>query len=334
MSEPSTPSTSESGRLVRKERLGNRLRDAPHAWLMRIQEDWETLDWESIQEALSWPAAIAMNGFFLFLRLSHALDPPESQLELMRSTGRYTNTAGWLHPTTIFWRSVAEMTLACISIVNTLYLFTRTRRYQLFDSKAELGLCARLTRALLYPVRRLFGRAATNEERIWELFMWDPPLFSLNLFCWFSPPQVAIYFALNSGTLYICVPMTYYLSRTYIQHVRDKQLLFSQVYAEYNSKFVNPIIQFSAREQKKEEADSEETLELDRQGRAISQQKMATPKRATTARGANARRQVSMHSEDELPAPAATNLSTPDKDAVDTPVPAPRTPATRRRRRA
>jgi hypothetical protein len=51
-SELGSPSLSDTGRWIRKESFSNRVRSAPNDWFMRIQEDWETLDWDSLQETL------------------------------------------------------------------------------------------------------------------------------------------------------------------------------------------------------------------------------------------------------------------------------------------
>jgi hypothetical protein len=43
--------TSSTPRPIRKATWQERIRDMPHEWLLRITEEWEILDWETIQGA-------------------------------------------------------------------------------------------------------------------------------------------------------------------------------------------------------------------------------------------------------------------------------------------
>ncbi|KAJ1962948.1 hypothetical protein GGI12_002340 [Dipsacomyces acuminosporus] len=87
------------------------------------------------------------------------------------------------------------------------------------------------------------------EGEIWELSMWTPNTFSRNLFCWCSPVQLLILSFMDGSNWYYILPLSAavatqctFLVVTYATLVKDKQLLFSEVYNEYNQKFVHPRV--------------------------------------------------------------------------------------------
>ncbi|KAJ2853106.1 hypothetical protein FB639_006596, partial [Coemansia asiatica] len=87
------------------------------------------------------------------------------------------------------------------------------------------------------------------QGEIWELALWMPSTFNRNLFCWYSPVQLLILSFMNGTNWFYIIPLAAavacqctYLVFAYTTMVKDKQILFGEVYNEYNQKFVNPRV--------------------------------------------------------------------------------------------
>lgn len=85
------------------------------------------------------------------------------------------------------------------------------------------------------------------QKDVWQLQVWDPPRFALMLACTLSPPVLVVLYA---GTLlplyslaasYLALSAATYLTVARFQLlVADKQLLYQEMFQEYNKKFVHP----------------------------------------------------------------------------------------------
>ncbi|RKP35806.1 hypothetical protein BJ085DRAFT_27141 [Dimargaris cristalligena] len=137
---------------IRRQSWVEKAQEAPqniwYTWL----EDFESLDWDLIQRRSSWPLAIALNAFLMLIKISVLLEqPPESTSgSILRDSNNNRRAAKYRTASTFiekeyrdqmslystlysfgFWRSVLLYIIFAISIGNMVYLFSRTRSYQL-----------------------------------------------------------------------------------------------------------------------------------------------------------------------------------------------------------
>ncbi|KAI8320624.1 hypothetical protein GQ54DRAFT_298530 [Martensiomyces pterosporus] len=166
-----------------------------------------------------------------------------------------------------------QLLLFAASVANARRLFSSRRTYQLRMKDADSSLLTSSCKRVSLRTRRpqwahsLWGRAlwavwkliARVDDKIqgeiWELSMWTPSTFSRNLFCWCSPVQLLILSFMNGSNWYYILPLAAavagqctFLVVTYATLVKDKQLLFGEVYNEYNQSFVNPRVFASKRD--------------------------------------------------------------------------------------
>ncbi|RIA99083.1 hypothetical protein C1645_747942 [Glomus cerebriforme] len=86
-------------------------------------------------------------------------------------------------------------------------------------------------------------------QKVWEIYIWNPNKFSLNLFYGFSPVQVGIFMLMNKGTEiysiilvgFLAIQMHFYTEK-FISLIRDKEIIFREVQREYDMKFVKPRV--------------------------------------------------------------------------------------------
>ncbi|RUS20250.1 hypothetical protein BC937DRAFT_95596 [Endogone sp. FLAS-F59071] len=260
-------------RLVRRRPLAERLLSAPADWWLSLAERWESVEWDVIGGTLSWPTALMLNGLFVFVRLSRWFEEPSGSTPVLRNSGTrgydsYMSTK--IKPSRFsFWLTLIEVFLLSVSFLNSLYVFTKTRRYTLLEADIVEPLTspnARIVRlehdvspawAKTFPGNlihalycRLLARPSldrSSAREIVELNVWDPPIFALKLFCWFSPIQAIILRGLDSENWQYFLPVAAlvgaqmsYVVATYRIHLKDKQIIFASVMREYNEKLVNP----------------------------------------------------------------------------------------------
>ncbi|KAJ2482910.1 hypothetical protein IWW56_000752 [Coemansia sp. RSA 2131] len=168
------------------------------------------------------------------------------------------------------WASILlflQVLLYLISIVNTWRLFSTRRTYQLRMADPATALMTSSCRRVPLGTRRpnwahsfvgrgvwaIWKRIARIDDQIqgeiWELSIWTPVTFSRNLFCWYSPVQLLILSFMNGSNWYYILPLAAavavqctFIVVTYSRLVKDKQILFGEMYNEYNEKFVNPRV--------------------------------------------------------------------------------------------
>ncbi|CAG8645360.1 10004_t:CDS:2 [Acaulospora morrowiae] len=172
--------------------LWERITSWPSDKLVELQEDWALKDWDKIEHNLSLPLSIFLNGLSIFLRLG--LHPTRSSLA--------------------FWARILqwfEWSLFLLSIVNTMYVYSSSKKYHLFEREikdrpnspnAHLQLLGGIPPSwalgfpgnILFTLFRRFTSNIIRDERqcVWVLAMWEPPVLFLDIFCYYSPAQVLI----------------------------------------------------------------------------------------------------------------------------------------------
>ncbi|KAI9475001.1 hypothetical protein LPJ78_004911 [Coemansia sp. RSA 989] len=158
-----------------------------------------------------------------------------------------------------------QVSLYLISLINAWWLFSTRRTYQMrmMDAAKASSNCRRVPLGTRRPswarsfagkvVWAIWKRIARIDDQIqgeiWELSLWTPTTFSRNLFCWYSPVQLLIMSFMNGSNWYYILPLAAavavqctFVVFTYSRLVKDKQVLFGEMYNEYNENFVNPRV--------------------------------------------------------------------------------------------
>ena len=167
--------------------------------------------------------------------------------------------------------------LSLLSFLNAAYAFYRKRHYRLFEVSVDAPPSTpsahrvRVDSSPLSssPLRFLSNilTANTAEARshrdasrdVWELSVWDPSPLSLEMFAWFSPGHVLVYWLFlptipqdprPSTTVATTIALAGLLSlqlnllrSRFLQQSKDTSLVHKEVLHEYDTKYVHPLTQ-------------------------------------------------------------------------------------------
>ncbi|KAF9365663.1 hypothetical protein BGX34_009094 [Mortierella sp. NVP85] len=223
---------------------------------MRVESNFQAMDWDKLQEGFSWPLALGLNTMLVSVRMGYWLDDPLSGVPSILKSDRSYDT-----------KSMSF--LVAISFFNALWLFLSKKNYRMLHrdrNEKPLASNVRIVEvqqdethwSFKYPgklVHSLFSPLSKDREPhedklyAWEMAVWNPSIMSRNLFCWYSPAQVLIMLAMDTDNFHIFFPLSvvvafqvHFLVSVYQSYVKDKQVLFAELHHEYNSKFVYPRI--------------------------------------------------------------------------------------------
>ncbi|GBC05153.1 hypothetical protein RclHR1_06060011 [Rhizophagus clarus] len=157
--------------------------------------------------------------------------------------------------------STVEHVLLTLSILNVIYLWWWSYKiYHFFSQKKDeipnipninlvsIDLPWYARNRLGYFIHELsYNKSHSEGQKVWEICIWNPNKFSLNLFCGFSPVQVGILMLTNKGTEIYSILLSgflalqmYFYTEKFISLVRDKEIVFREIQREYDTKFVKP----------------------------------------------------------------------------------------------
>ena len=142
--------------------------------------------------------------------------------------------------------------LTLFSILNASYTLLRRRHYRLFEKSVdEVPGTPSAKRVRVDP-----SADSSDPRDVWELAVWDPLPICLQLFCYFSPGHVLIYWlflptlASDSRpsitivkTIFLIVLVTVQLSliqSNYSTQIKDNAYISKEVLYEYDKKYVRP----------------------------------------------------------------------------------------------
>ncbi|KAJ2726985.1 hypothetical protein GGI07_000102 [Coemansia sp. Benny D115] len=267
--------------ILRKQRasLWEYIREAPRDWVLHLVENYELLDWNKISEATSWPVAVGLNGLFVLVSTARQISLWGNEMDAIVSTNhKYRSqkkaSGSWGDESSTgpgaTWSGILllfQLFLFSISLANTWWFFNTRRAYQMRMKDDGSSLLSSSCRRVRLGTRRpqwaqtLWGWAPWMlwkwiagvddkiQGEIWELSLWIPSTFSRNLFCWYSPVQLLILAFMNGSNWFYILPLAAavagqctFLVFSYTTLVKDKQILFGEVYNEYNQKFVHPRV--------------------------------------------------------------------------------------------
>ncbi|KAJ2706997.1 hypothetical protein FB645_001138 [Coemansia sp. IMI 203386] len=260
----------------RRTSLWDSIREAPRDWLMQIVEDYELVDWNKASEATSWPIALILNGLYVLTSMVRQISSQPVYLDAIVPDGRKYRAPKVTMESRNFagskrtWSSILlllQFALFMVSVANAWRYSSSRRIYQMRMKDEDTSLLTSNCRRVSVGTRRpgwanrwwgwglwaLWKWVAGFDDKIqgeiWELALWMPSTFSRNLFCWYSPVQLLILSFMNGSNWYYILPLAAavacqctYLVFAYTTMVKDKQILFGEVYNEYNQKFVNPRV--------------------------------------------------------------------------------------------
>ncbi|ORX47653.1 hypothetical protein BCR36DRAFT_330488 [Piromyces finnis] len=244
-------STKSRKRLVRKRSVWENLYHSPQDWFMQIEEEYEALNWDKIQKIFSIPFGISLNFLYILIKINSKVDWGD---DIQISQG-YSSL------------ELLQFTLFFICIFNALYLFTRKKQYQIrnadekfpptgshikFVSENEDEIELPKQQSFFSWLKSLFiipnKKDDPNTPHIFILTTWFPPIFSLYLFCFFSPAHFGILYLMDANNwqyiIFIVLLlsfMMFYTVHCFMGLIKDKQVITEQVYNEYNLKFVNKM---------------------------------------------------------------------------------------------
>ncbi|CAG8543541.1 3346_t:CDS:2 [Paraglomus occultum] len=241
----------DSPPVYNEQNMWSRLMNAPTEWLINTLEDYEGVEWDDLSLKMSWITAGMLNSALIAIKFAYCSD--------QTGMGRFDDGLLWF----------TEAGLIAISCINALAVFMATKTYRMFNHDKDSqpisqnvrlvdknqvnpdwthsGLGACLALAMRYVFKS--AHRHISEDAVWELSMWNPSSFTLNLFIFFSPVQALVLHGIDKDNYqyYLIVAavvcmQVYVLINTYINHLQDKQIVFEEVSYEYNYKFVYPRI--------------------------------------------------------------------------------------------
>ncbi|KAF9187095.1 hypothetical protein BGZ51_001545 [Haplosporangium sp. Z 767] len=243
-------------RVVKRLPFWKRITHAPEDYLQKIENDIRALDWDTLQEGFSWPLAIGLNILLISVKLGYWLDDPFANVPaVLKQNGSYYSSKSLL-PGFATMLSYLQYLLVIVSFLNAIWLFRSKKNYKMLcrniddpPSSSNVNMVEiqqneshwshKFPGRLLYPYISFFIRGRKPEEhkrQVWEMALWNPSILQRNLFCWYSPAQVLILAGMNSDNFYVFFPLSIMVA------LQDKEILFGEVYREYNVKFVYPKI--------------------------------------------------------------------------------------------
>ncbi|KAF9132041.1 hypothetical protein BGW39_000900 [Mortierella sp. 14UC] len=247
-------------RIVKRAPLYKRIIDAPEDYLTKVENDLRALDWDMLQEGFSWPLAVGLNLLLGSVKLGYWLDDPLANVPAVLKQDRSYYSSKSMRPGFATLLASLQYILVAISFVNAIWLFRSKKNYTLLHKSLEERPSTSSAKMVefqhdeshCYPFISIFMRGPKPEEnkrQVWELSLWNPSILSRNLFCWYSPAQVLILALMTPDNFYVFFPLSiivalqvHFLVSVYQSYVKDKEILFGEVYNEYNTKFVHPTI--------------------------------------------------------------------------------------------
>ncbi|KAF2626367.1 hypothetical protein BU25DRAFT_343992 [Macroventuria anomochaeta] len=263
-------------RLVRKARLSERIKTYldPSDWALWVSEELSSSDWEDFAASYALSIGFGANVAFVVAQAntgaSNGLDND--------GVFKEASGSGWLS----WLANLLVLILAAASFANAWLVHSKKRHYRLFEQPIDATLTtpsAKRVRVDSSPAgaspfsyfrniaqrNSAAARAHPDATRdVWEIAVWDPNPLCLALCCLFSPLHVALYY-LNLpvapldprpsvrvvATIFVGLVLSlqlWLLRSSFIQQIKDNNIISRQVLHEYDSKYVHPSMQRPSRD--------------------------------------------------------------------------------------
>ncbi|RHZ80263.1 hypothetical protein Glove_138g19 [Diversispora epigaea] len=155
-----------------------------------------------------------------------------------------------------------EMFCLILSVLNTIYVWTKQKKYRFFGrdllQRPKVANARLIDINLPYLAQNMFGDYMIRKfyevsadlqyrgEYVWQVSVWDPNEFTLNLHCGISPVHIGIiilmqpdYWIYYIGLLILLTFQMYININKYASLVKDRQAIYGEVQRVYDAKFVN-----------------------------------------------------------------------------------------------
>lgn len=229
-------------------------------WYMSAAENLYLVDWDHLSSKCIVPFGAGLNVIYWFVCVQASFLKQTASGPVFET--RNTSTIKSASRGSDHWWSHAMRTLSllfiALSVLNVWYCFTRTRVYQLHQKNdaptadADENTSTQASRhesklrenIAFWPFTlKFFSLSRTSSSDC--IIAWDPSLPSLRLFSVFSPVHTVLIFSYSKQPAVLLLTgllslQTAYLVHLYAQHVADKQMIYGQVFSEYESTFVQP----------------------------------------------------------------------------------------------
>ncbi|TKX26539.1 hypothetical protein C1H76_1071 [Elsinoe australis] len=258
-------------RLVRRQPWSERFKSAldPYDFLLWLGEELHDSTWDDALKEWTLSIGAAANFIYVIARANSGGGSASRSNDVFGDfDGR--GSSGWFS-----WLcSFAAHLLALLAFLNSVYTFFRKRHYRLFENSIDLPPSTPSARRVNVesspssssPLRYLSSlikpptaqsRAHPDQKRdVWEVSVWDPKDFNLELFTLFSPGHVLIYWLFlptqtsdprPSVTVVTAILLSALLSvqlvalrKCFTQQAKDLKIINKEVMNEYDTKFVHP----------------------------------------------------------------------------------------------
>ncbi|KAG0026339.1 hypothetical protein BGZ81_006442 [Podila clonocystis] len=220
-------------RIYRRQPFLKRIADIPVDCAVKIQNEFAALDWDALQERISGPLVIGLNGLMVWAKLGYWLEDPYLDTpRILKGNQPILRSPGFVPGFSALFGSSIQYILVAISVLNTYWLLTSKKTYTMMD-------------------RDYYDPPSSNNARLAELDPEDKP-WSEKLpgrLVWFSPAQALVLVGMTVDNLYMTLPIAAAISvqLSYLVHffqgyVKDRQLVVAEAYREYDNKFVKPRV--------------------------------------------------------------------------------------------
>lgn len=272
----------------------------PYDFLLWLAEEINDDAYEEWLQLWATPLGLALNIIFILARGSSAgasRGRRRGHDDVFGDGGG--DASGWfswlvssrfIHMRVLFPRltNVYVQCLAAVQLLtflcffNAFYVFCRVRSYRLFEQPVDVAPTTRSAHrvrvdsspASSSPLRHFqsiiasataSARAYPDAEReVWEINVWDPKHFHLDIFTLFSPGHVVVYWLLLPSTntdqrpavtvataiavAALLSAQLWALQSSFIQQSKDTSLVHGEVMNEYDTKYVRPSLNHPVRD--------------------------------------------------------------------------------------
>ncbi|KAJ3042724.1 hypothetical protein HDV00_006781 [Rhizophlyctis rosea] len=237
----------KKGRLVRRASPWSRLRSLPADLYLSAAEWMSSIDWQDLFSKSSFTLGLGLNALYLFVKfIRKGIWTGQNEfidVEEIDAKGAFSSMDSVVPHNQI---QGIEWLLIAISVINTIYMFNRSKDFTLFRQPTrprdddDRSWIVKSPNAKIVPMD-LHGTAAdVDDEKDSEDEESTPTTF-----CLFSPQQIAILYLADIGNWQYYMPlaffvslMTYMLVTAFQDLLHDREILQEQLVKEFSEGFV------------------------------------------------------------------------------------------------
>lgn len=261
----------KSTKLVRRQNIWTRISSYPFDLLLRLNEDFELIDWDSLAVQVGLPLGAICCGLLMICRAywsskaPNDSDPffksPEADAsDVFRTSAKRSLIAAGF--------SFLSLFLVSLVIINAIFCYTRKKQYTLLGRDRNSAPDTPSAHRHAYdapnspavsPLKKLtqslFSSGSPNDpsSSTWVVDLWNPPMFNMHVSCTFSPLHALLiwYTPFSFGKIVFLVALScylYYIMTSFLTLIKDKSIIYSEVMGEYTQKVVAPVLAVSRRD--------------------------------------------------------------------------------------